>query len=53
MLNFEFYGRDFKNKINAWIACSILFPPIDPDLSRMNIYSPLYSSKLDLTEEGG
>jgi hypothetical protein len=40
MLNLEFYGKDFKNKIRAILACYILFPDIEPDLSKTNMYSP-------------
>jgi hypothetical protein len=51
-LNFEFYGNDFKNNINAFFACSILLPYIEPDLSSTNIYSPVNLSKFDLPVTG-
>jgi hypothetical protein len=52
MLNFEFSGKDFKNKIKALLACSILFPFMEPDLSKTKIYSPTNLSKLDLPVSG-
>lgn len=39
MLNFEFYGKDFKYIVSAFFADSILGPPMEPDLSSKKINS--------------
>jgi len=38
----ELIGIDFSIKIRAFLAISILYPLIDPDLSIKNMNSPLF-----------